>query len=370
MSAVTKKIRYLIYFGLVVVIFIICLMHKTTIRFIDENGASIITDQNVRLIKFPFVTHVNGYKQVSGIHYIQQDHQFVAKYKPEKNPLKQVKAAHFIGVTFQPTTVPITKGTQSDPFILSRQYDNGSRSGRDTLRILIGESYKKMKVLNANYPAVSVRDPSIMKQGNKYYIIYTRGLMSTTDFNHWEQINWSSVPGFDYSQDWAPEFVQGHDGKDYVIMSMQKKGNKHHQIMITSFNNGKIGKNWVEITGNLPINTIDPNLQYANGQYYLFCKNENTRKLVMGTSNNLTGPYKMERVQFDSSKYGSIEGPEAIIHNGIISLVFDTYDTQKNGTVSFHGLHYVERNVNGNRWSKMKKINSLIVTRHGQIILN
>lgn len=294
---------------------------------------------------------------------------FVGQYEPKDNPLKMVKKAKYIGVTFQPTTVPIEHGTQKDPFILSRNYD-GLQSGRDTLRILVGNSYNKLHVLSANYPALSVRDPSIIKDGKTYYIIYTRGLISTTDFSHWKQIKWPAIPGNDYSQDWAPEFVKAKNGKMYVVMSVCKKGMSKHYLAITTFNNGKIGQKWTRLTGNIPANAIDPDIQYSNGRYYLFCKNESVRKLVMGTSNSVTGPYKVTPVKFDSSKYDSIEGPEALIENNRIKLAFDTYDTEKDGTTIFHGLHYVEKSIGGDRWSPIHKIQSSIVTRHGQIILN
>lgn len=344
------------------------LMHRTTIRYVDKHGASVVPDRSVRAVKLPFNFHIKGYK-IQGVAYNHKQHLFVYKYKPAKKPLQIVKKSKYIGVTFQPTTVPIVNNSQIDPFILSRNYI-GNETGRDTLRILVGNSYNSYQVLSANYPAISVRDPSIMKEGKAYYIIYTRGLISTTDFNHWQRIKWPPIARYDYSQDWAPEFVTAKNGDKYVVMSMCKKGSNKHHLAITTFNNGQIGRKWVAITGNLPTNAIDPNIQYSNGKYYLFCKDERVRKIVMGTSNTLVGPYKVKRVKFDSSKYGSIEGPEALIENNRIRLAFDTYDTEKNGVTIFHGLHYVEKNVNGNAWSKMKSIKSPIVTRHGQFILN
>lgn len=344
-------------------------MHRTTLRFVDKNDASIRTDQTTRLIKLPLFLHVEGYK-LDKLSYKGTEQLVLAKYKVAENPLNQVRKAKYLGVTFQPTTVPITNGTQQDPFILSRQYDNGQQSGRDTLRILVGNRYGRFKVLSANYPAISVRDPSIMRQGKTYYIIYTRGVLATTDFNHWRKVKWPPISGFEYSQDWAPEFVQGDHGKQYVVMSVKKENNTHHQLMITSFSNGKVGKMWIPITGNLPVNTIDPNIQNYNGQFYLFCKNETTRQLVMGTASNLTGPYKMEKVKLPFAKVKSVEGPEALISNGVIRLMFDTYDTGRNGVVAFHGLHYIERDIDRRNWRKMKKVESPIVTRHGQVIVN
>lgn len=131
-------------------------------------------------------------------------------------------------------------------------------------------------------------------------------------------------------------------------MSIRKKGKFKHHLALTTFKNEKIGKRWTSLTGNLPANTIGPDIQYINGKYYLFCKNEQVRKLVMGTANKITGPYKVTQIK----------------------LAFDTYNTQKDGITVFHGLHYVKRNINSNNWSRMQQIKGPIVTRHGQIILN
>ena len=363
-----KKKVYCSIILILLLLFTIIGLHRTTIRYVDEYAASITPDQQTRIAGIPFKLKVSGY-HLNAFYYNRQQHLFICRYTPKGNPLQTVKHAKYIGVTFQPTTVPIKNGTQKDPFILSRNY-HGPQSGRDTLRILIGNSYGKYHVLSANYPAISVRDPSIMKDGETYYILYTRGLISTTDFTHWKQIKWPAIPGNDYSQDWAPEFVKAKNGKIYVVMSVCKKGMTKHYLALTTFKNGNIGKKWTRLTGNLPSNAIDPDIQYANGKYYLFCKNERVRKLVIGTSDEVTGPYKINQVKFNSSKYGSIEGPEALIENNQIRLAFDTYDTEKDGTTIFHGLHYVKKNISNNTWSKMQPIEAPIVTRHGQIILN
>ena len=353
---------------LLVLLLLVSGIHRTTIRYIDKYGASITPDQQTRVIGLPLKLYISGY-HLNSLYYSHHQHMFISQYAPKENPLKAVKQAKYIGVTFQPTTVPVENRTQKDPFILSRKY-NELQSGRDTLRILIGNSYNKYHVLSANYPAISVRDPSIMKNGRKYYIIYTRGLISTIDFKHWKQIKWPAIPGNDYAQDWAPEFVKAKGGKVYVVMSIRKKGKFKHHLALTTFKNEKIGKRWTSLTGNLPANTIGPDIQYINGKYYLFCKNEQVRKLVMGTANKITGPYKVTQIKFNSSKYGSIEGPEALFEDNQIKLAFDTYNTQKDGITVFHGLHYVKRNINSNNWSRMQQIKGPIVTRHGQIILN
>ncbi|MCH3910244.1 MAG: family 43 glycosylhydrolase [Limosilactobacillus oris] len=360
-----KKRWYLLCLVLVLLVVGVAI-HRTTLRFITASGASIRTDQPVRLAKVPFSLHVQGYK-LQRIQYNRRSHLLLAKYEVAKDPLSQVQEAKYLGVTFQPTTVPIVNGSQQDPFILSRSYDNGQASGRDTLRILIGNQYGKFRVLSANYPAINVRDPSIMKQGKTYYIIYTRGLLSTADFRSWKQHRWSAISEFEFSQDWAPEFVSGPNQERFVVMSAQRKESSYHQLYTTTFRKGEIGTDWKRITGNLPENTIDPDIQYANGRYYLVCKDERTRRLLLGSSKSLTGPYHMKKVRLDGLKYEAVEGPEMLIHDGKIKLMFDTYN---NDPAIFYGLHYIEGDLDGSKWSRVKTIQSPIVTRHGQVILN
>lgn len=360
-------------FGTIILLCLILLffagMHNTTLRYVDKHEASIKPDHLVRLAGLPFNLKIRGYS-LSGISYNKEDHLFIAKYKVNKPPLDVVRKAKYICVTFQPTTVPIVNKTQLDPYNLSRNY-YGKQSGRDTLRILVGDSYNHYQVLSANYPAISIRDPSMTKIKDKYYIIYTRGLVETSDFEHWHQIKWPAIKTYDYLQDWAPEFVTAKGSKIYVVMSACKKGDNYHHLIISSFKNGHVNSKWKRLTGNIPQNVIDPDIQYANGQYYLFCKNENTRKLMMGVSQNVDGPYKMEKIKLSSSKFSSVEGPQALIKGNKIRLAFDTYNFNKAGTAKFYGLHYVEGNLKRkDKWSKVKKIDSPIIIRHGQLILN
>lgn len=183
------KIRTRCLIAIILIVLVaVSSLHHITLRYVDSNKASIAPDRSVRIIKAPFTLHQSGYR-FQGISYHHRQHLVQAAYSPTTNPLAQVKKTKYIGVTFQPTVVPIINRSQTDPFNLSRRYD-GTQTGRDTLHILVGNSATNMKVVSANYPAVNVRDPSIMKQGKRYYIIYTRGLMYTTDFNHWHQVKW------------------------------------------------------------------------------------------------------------------------------------------------------------------------------------
>lgn len=81
-------------------------IHRTTIRYVDRYGASIIPDQQARIASLPAKLSTSGY-HIKKFYYNRHQHMFVGQYEPKDNPLKMVKKAKYIGVTFQPTTVPI-----------------------------------------------------------------------------------------------------------------------------------------------------------------------------------------------------------------------------------------------------------------------
>lgn len=366
-----SKRKFLISVIIVFFLFLISLRH-ITVRYVDQYNAAIIPDRTTRILKVPFLLKQSGY-HFQKLRYSTNSHLLIVTYKPQVEPLERVKNTRYIGVTFQPTIVPITNHSQTDPFNLSRSY-NDKFSGRDTLRILVGNSVDNMQVLSANYPAVNVRDPSILKQGKRYYIIYTRGLMYTEDFNHWKQVSWPTEKQFISSMDWAPEFVREQNGDTSVVMSVCDKGTSRHKLVIAPFKNGHVQPTWVQLSGNLPENTIDPNLQYVHGSYWLCCKNEKTRQLIIGRSDKITGPYQMINLKVNNPKHYSLEGPEVLIVGKHINVFFDTYKLSKNGVPTFYGMHYVEHNLNksSKRWSEMKSVQTTpsMVFRHGQIIKN
>ena len=349
----------------VLVILIVLGMHWTTFRYLDQNGASIVPDQSTRLAHILRTSHQDGYR-LKKVAYHHSQHMIVGTYVPRRDPRKVIHNAKYIGVTFQPTTVPIQHDGQADPAILERHY-NRPTSGRDTLRLIVGDRFNRYRVVSANYPALSVRDPSIMRQGKRYFIIYTRGLLSTTDFSHWQEIKWPADHGFSYSQDWAPEFVGGSKGRTWVVMSKAHDSYLHHQLYLTAFIHHRVGRQWTRLQGNFPENVIDPHIQYYHGKYYLFCKDERRQQLMMGTAPTATGTYQMHHLDLGP---GYKEGVEALVSGNQIWLYFDTMEQTATSGVVYHGLHYATSDLAGRHWSTVRPLQSPIILRHGEIIKN
>lgn len=70
---------------------------------------------------------------------------------------------------------------------------------------------------------------------NEYFIIYTRGLLATKDFEHWRTIPWHKDSRFISSQEWAPEFVTAKNGKKFVVMSAVNRGGSAEPSPVSAY---------------------------------------------------------------------------------------------------------------------------------------
>lgn len=290
------------------------------------------------------------------------------RYTPmsENKEINKIKNSKYLGVTFQPMTVKPKDGTQLDPFPLSRTYSG--ETGRDTLRIVYSNNGLFWKKAKINYPVENIRDPSIKKIGHNYYIIYTHGILKTDDFKNWDILSWKYSKRF--SNEWAPEFVKTKNNKYYVIMAASQKGSNKFHLYYSSFNkqNGEIKNNWKLIEGNdFPNNMIDGHIDFKNGHYYLWYKDENTKTLNVATSIYFNKGYKIMNNNIPKS-FDGVEGPETLwINSNRIILYFDTYDLPE---AKFHGIHYTESSDGGKHWTNVKKIRSDFIVRHFEPIQN
>lgn len=104
------------------IIFFAAILSKTiTVRYVDENGASINFDKRIRAFKLLSVSHYYGYK-FTNIKLVPSKSLVIEQFSPKRQPLSIVKRSKYIGVTFQPTIDQYSKDAQKDPFILSRKY--------------------------------------------------------------------------------------------------------------------------------------------------------------------------------------------------------------------------------------------------------
>ncbi|MDN2453549.1 hypothetical protein [Lactobacillus sp. UCMA15818] len=360
------------------------LSKKTTItvNFVDENGTKLLVNAR-KYYGVPYTLlsskqleeKVLGYKSTrSFIFFNNKNRKMTLKFKSKnyKQEINNFNKAKYVAATFQPMTVTAKNGFQGDPYNTARTYD-GKATGKDSLRLIYSKDGIKWKKLHVSYPRLNVRDPSIVKIDSYWYIVYTKGIVRTKNFKHWEKIKWPHSKIFVNHFEWAPEFFKDAKGSYHIIMAGRSTATGNFQLYVSDFNKktGHILNNWQSITGNnLPNNMIDGNLTYHDGKYILFYKNEDvtTNKLTRATSNNYLGPYKSETLNVNLTGYDGSEGLEAIFSGNTTRLYVDTYKFTKNGQTIYNGIHYTKEIGQDNTWAKLKPIKAPFIVRHFGIL--
>lgn len=288
--------------------------------------------------------------------------------------VKKFENAKYVAATFQPMTVTAHNGFQSDPYNTSRSY-NGTKTGKDSLRLIYSNNGKNWGKMNISYPRLNVRDPSIARINGYWYIVYTKGLVRTKDFKKWEKISWPHSKMFANHFEWAPEFFKDKRDHYHIIMAGNSVLTHNFQLYVSDFNckSGRIKNNWRVIKGHdFPSNMIDGNLTYFHGKYVLFYKNEDVakNKLTMAVSKNYLGPYTSQTLNVDLASYTSAEGLEALFLKNHIRLYVDPYIINNRNQSQYNGVHYTERKYGKNNWSSLKAIKAPFIVRHFGILKN
>lgn len=203
----------------------------------------------------------------------------------------------------------------------------------------------------------TLRDPSITRIGDYYYITYTVidwthdnkiGMCRTKDFNSFEELPQLAVGEFDVV--WAPEFfIDGFD--TYIVFS----GN--YQAYYTKYNHethsvGEILK--LNVVGH--DNYIDTSLLRKNGKYYAFCKNETTKYLFVACADSLDGEFNVIYDDSLDSKFGHpVEGQMCIrLDNGKIRMYYE--DITVTGQGGFYYNDTISDTIESG-WTERKRVN-------------
>lgn len=320
---------------------------------------------------------VPGYTPVKKFIFFQRtDQKITVKFKSAnlKREVNNFENAKFVAATFQPMTASAHHGWQTDPYNTARTY-TGSKTGKDSLRLIYSNDGIKWKKMNISYPRLNVRDPSIAKIRGYWYVVYTKGLVRTSNFKKWEQVSWPHAKMFVQHYEWAPEFFKDQTGHYHIIMAGNSVKTHGFQLYVSDFNEktGRIKNNWRILKGiNFPGNMIDGNLTYYHGRYVLFYKNEDVakNKLTVATSKSYLGPYNSKTLNISLSDRIFEEGPEVVILEKKFRLYFDTYIIDKKGKVRFSGIYLMNGNINKNKWENLGKIQSPLLVRHFGILKN
>ncbi|MFC6260652.1 glycoside hydrolase family protein [Levilactobacillus fujinensis] len=257
----------------------------------------------------------------------------VVRYKPTANS-KQLKREianyHYIGASFQ----VLNKG-------LGRYKQNYKKltSETDRLRILLSNDGIKWTRLAINYPNIAVRDPNITKVGNRWWIIYTEGLMWTSNFQKWHYV---INPGFNlgsqFQRIWAPEIYRLKSGAYRVVSSNSIDGSTF-QLYSYSFNSqtGELSDlQKIKVNGDFS-NLIDPHVVYQHGVYKLWAKDEQRHRIVRATSIDGNVFKRTKSVTLPIQSGQTPEGPTELYRRKGNLLYFDLYNKHE----TFYGVQAV-----------------------------
>lgn len=340
-----------------------------TVQIVDQNNTPITYNQTKTgriLTRYRIdVPKVSGYgqvdatkKEVSGFFAVSSQTIIIKERPNSSRPLATVKKSKYVAAGFQVLNTAPVNGSQPD------FYPNGI----DRLRILTSNDGRSWNLLKTNYPNIMVRDPSIKKIGNYWYIVLTDGLLRTKNFKNWANIGWKmSTKQFKF--EWAPEFVTDKNGKTHVIVCAQRPyspDDTGFQLYISDFDiKSGIENNWRKLKGTkLSDNMLDPHMTYTDGEYRLWYKDESTKELHLVSSSNLYDNFNAEINQnTTANQQSAYEAPESV--NGLNLLYVDPYVLGQNQHL---GMYYAT-NRNG-QIGDFRPIRSTELIRHFSIIRN
>ncbi|KAI0013539.1 glycoside hydrolase family 43 protein [Xylariaceae sp. FL0662B] len=179
--------------------------------------------------------------------------------------------------------------------------------------------------MNAYKPAHGlIRDPSIIKDGDTYYVVHTTGWSGSTfavikskDLKKWETVSTVDTKVKDVKKVWAPEWFRDADGKVYVIVSIKTKKEDFAPYIYTvqgslgSFNDGeKLNvHNYGNGVGQPHIDMfIVRKPEDKATPYHAFMKNEKEKHIEHLTAKTVKGPWEYKQTNNDLG-FGSREGP-------------------------------------------------------------
>ncbi|KAI2616675.1 glycosyl hydrolase [Hypomontagnella submonticulosa] len=180
--------------------------------------------------------------------------------------------------------------------------------------------------MNAYKPKEGViRDPSIIKDGDTYYVVHTTGwsndwfaVIKSKDLKNWEHVTDVHTGVTDTEATWAPEwFKDPKDGVVYVIVSVKTKKDPFAPYIFTTNNGlGNFGKAEKLDVYNYGNGVGQPHIDMfivhkpddKDTPYHAFMKNEDEKHIEHLTSKSVKGTWKYVQTN-DDLGFGKREGP-------------------------------------------------------------
>ncbi|MCG9970005.1 family 43 glycosylhydrolase [Christiangramia crocea] len=249
---------------------------------------------------------------------------------------------------------------QDSVFVFSYFKGNGedglhlaySKNGLNWKALNNDKSYLKPQLGNEKL----MRDPCIIKGGDgRYHMVWTVGwtekgigYASSEDLINWSEQQY--IPVMEHEEKarncWAPELTYDHVNDEYMIYwattirgefpetQIEADDGYNHRMYYTTT---KDFKNFspTKLLFDPGFNIIDASLIKANGQYYMFLKDETRepeqKNIRTATAQKIAGPYKNVSKPITGDYWA--EGPTAAKIGDYWYVFFDKYTEKKYGAV-------------------------------------
>ncbi len=212
------------------------------------------------------------------------------------------------------------------------------------------------------------RDTDIAYINGEFWTCTGTYVNHTTDFESFTQIN---CPSMGLKNLWASEFFQAPDGQWYFVYCGSVTDVDYSQYKLYASKvypeNHQIDGTRMDITLNASGGYIDPNINYINGKYYLWCSKTSTptQELHLFKSDRILGPYNEVPTNImtlvNQTGFTWDEAPEMLQVDGKYYLYSDPWN--KGESESDRDIYRCE-SMDLMNWSNMQRCNADVTMRH------
>lgn len=312
----------------------------------------------------------------------------------------------FLAIMMVVTSVPAFAmtafaGTDNCKYLFA--YFTGNTKYGQNVRFALSDDGYTFTALNNNEPVLSqtksdtidtssgcARDPYITRDpnGNGFYMVATDmdatgGWEGDTCVYVWHSnnlVDWTQIADFDMrsfggsfesiTRAWAPQIIWDSTSNRwmmYLSLTMTVGSTKEWNVMYytytTDFQTFTTPQKFEFSTG-VYTGRIDADIVVNNGTYYMYYKDEGANKIMMATSNSLTGTYTVGKTVSDNLSSKNVEG-NAMYQLGNSDTWVMMLDEYSNGTFAYGTTTDF---VNFTKYTGSTSANSALTARHGSVM--
>lgn len=207
------------------------------------------------------------------------------------------------------------------------------------------------------------RDGNIAKIGDEYWLIGTFAIYRTKDFESFDYFSLNEIIKPNYTEIWAPEFVQDRNTGDWKIVYVANN-NGIRRIYFADFN-PQTGEVTNPYQGTNVIGEIDPTIHYINGQYLMITSGH------FFVSDELQGHYVPLYTNIYNHNANWFEAPELLIAGNKAFFYQDKIYEKTPGVADTGDMVFAEANSEDlTRWTDNQLVDCPINMRHGSFLYN